>query len=319
MRYYADRPEYLYGADMNHNGVVDRFENDSEPDYPYKRDREGFNLYGGFYLGPQARVMVGRLDMAQISDARVNEATYVTAAGEADHPRWGRLQLFEDLRRVRDTIHDDLLQWRQPAGTRGTVQLVEDRLPASDTWINTTWLGWNHRLAARLHTTHKLKWQWYHQLDDELDLRRRGARRDGSFFGLINKAEYTFDFGALTLAPRWKSEFRREVPVFRADEKRRELSELFMAMLRFPVMQKSHMEWGFEYEIFNQLRDPPPADSEDSSRSLTSAVQLRNSSAYMGYDLMTTLGFEIARKNPRGLPAEVTTRSFITIYAGIQL
>ncbi len=101
--------------------------------------------------------------------------------------------------------------------------------------------------------------------------------------------------------------------------KRRELSELFMGMVRFPLLEKSFVEWGVEYELFRQLRDPPPADSEDDFTGLTSAVQLRNASAYQGYDLMTTVGFEISRRNPKGLKAEVTTRSFITIYAGVEL
>ena len=319
LRFHADRPEFLYGVDMNHNAVIDRFENDEEPDYPYKRNREGFNLFGGANLGPDSRLMAGRMQMDQLSDDRVTEASYLTLAGERDHPLWGRLLVFQDLRRVRDTITDDLLQWRQPAGTRGALQLVEDRLPARNTWINTTWLGLNQGVPGGISLTHKLKWQWYHQLDDDLELRINGTRRDGSFLGLINKAEYALEFGDWTLVPRWKSEFRRQVPVFSDEFKRRELTELFMAMLRFPVMDKSFVELGFEYEIFRQLRDPPPPDSEDSSTGLTTAVQLRNASAYMGYDLMTTFGFELVRTDPKGLRPEVTTRSFITIYAGVQL
>ena len=39
-RYNVDRPEFLFGVDMNNNAVIDRFENDTEPDFPYKRDRK---------------------------------------------------------------------------------------------------------------------------------------------------------------------------------------------------------------------------------------------------------------------------------------
>ena len=319
LRFHADRPEFLYGTDMNHNGTVDRFENDEEPDYPYKRDREGYNLFAGAYATPHTRALVGRMNIEQLSDDRRNVANYLIVAADIDHFRWGRWRLFEDLRRVRDTIEDDLLQWLQPAGSRGTLQLVEDQLPARDTWINTTWLGWNQKVSAKLEHSHKIKWQWYHQLDDKLDLRFRGIRRDGSFLGMINKVEYVWDLGRWTFVPRWKSEFRREVPVEESKSKRRELSELFMGMVRFPLLEKSFVEWGVEYELFKQLRDPAPADSEDDFTGLTSAVQLRNASAYQGYDLMTTVGFELSRRNPKGLKAEVTTRSFITIYAGVEL
>ncbi|MBT7417623.1 MAG: hypothetical protein HN780_03785, partial [Gemmatimonadetes bacterium] len=34
LRHYIDPPDFLFGVDMNHNTVVDRFENDEEADYP---------------------------------------------------------------------------------------------------------------------------------------------------------------------------------------------------------------------------------------------------------------------------------------------
>ena len=47
LRYAADRPEFLFGIDLNNNGWVERFENDQEPDYPHKRDHWGYNVFGG--------------------------------------------------------------------------------------------------------------------------------------------------------------------------------------------------------------------------------------------------------------------------------
>ena len=34
LRYHSDRPEFLFGIDLNNNGWIDRFENDTEPDFP---------------------------------------------------------------------------------------------------------------------------------------------------------------------------------------------------------------------------------------------------------------------------------------------
>ena len=39
LRFAVDRPEFLFGVDMNNNFWTDQYENDQEPDYPYKRDR----------------------------------------------------------------------------------------------------------------------------------------------------------------------------------------------------------------------------------------------------------------------------------------
>ena len=34
LRFGVDRPEFLFGVDMNNNFWVDQYENDEEPDYP---------------------------------------------------------------------------------------------------------------------------------------------------------------------------------------------------------------------------------------------------------------------------------------------
>ena len=119
MRYYADRPEFLYGLDMNHNGTIDRFENDEEADLPYRRDRQGYNAFGGAHLLPGARLMLGRMDTRRLAAAEHNQALYGVLTFDRDFNRWGRVRLFQDLRKVRDNIADPLLQWRQRCPIRG--------------------------------------------------------------------------------------------------------------------------------------------------------------------------------------------------------
>ena len=38
LRFHSDRPEFLFGMDMNNNFWIDQYENDEEPDYPYRRE-----------------------------------------------------------------------------------------------------------------------------------------------------------------------------------------------------------------------------------------------------------------------------------------
>ena len=89
-----------------------------------------------------------------------------------------------------------------------------------------------------------------------------------------------------------------------------------MLVLRHPIMHKSFVEGGLEYEVFNQLRDPVPAGASPSYRGLTTTVQVMNLSEYQGYRLTTTLGFEVSRRDLRFEPVTTRTRGFITIYAG---
>ena len=195
LRFDVDRPEYLYGVDMNHNQWIDRFENDEEADLPYRRDREGYNLYGGVHLGPDARLSLGRQDIRQIARDRRNRATYLLMTVDTHLGRWGRVRLFQDTRKVRDTIVDDLLQWVQEPGSRGAQRLVSDTRPAQDTWVHTTWAGWDHDPIPGLKLSSKLRWQLYRQRgsDDEVELRK--MRRQSSFLGWIQKASLQLNLG----------------------------------------------------------------------------------------------------------------------------
>ena len=318
LRFYSDRPEFLFGIDMNHNGVVDRFENDARADYPYRKDQKGYNVYAGAHFGPEVRLTAGRMRVRQFTDKRYNRATYLLATAETNHPRWGRLRLFQDLRKVKDNIVDDLLQWQQLPNTRGGNRLVADRLPAQDTVVNTTWIGWDHTPTAGLTITHRLKWQLYHQLGSDLELELRGARDQSSFLGAINKAEYSLNLGRWTVSPRWKSEFRRETPLSTGEFKRQELSEIFMLVVRFPFMRRSFVEGGVDYEIFSQMRDPPPPRSNPDFKGVTSTLQMTNFTEYQGYRLTTTMGIELSRLDFGFKRPETRSRGFITIYAGVQ-
>lgn len=318
LRFHTDRPEFLYGLDMNHNGWIDRFENDEAADLPYQRDRRGYNLHGGTHLGPEARLTVGQQRIRQISDKRRNLATYLIFAFDRDQPTWGRVTFFQDLRRVKDSIRDDLFQWVQLPNTRGGMRLVADPLAAPDTWINTTWLGIDVKKIKGLKLNAKLKWQFYHQLDEQVVLEQMNLRQDAYFRGLIGKAEYSFNLGNATLVPRWKSELRDQTDVQLSIPQRSEWTHLFALLLRFPAFRSSFVETGMEYEIFQQRRKLAPPGALDNFRGLVATTQLSNLSEYQGYRLTTVLGFELARRRFEFDDIETRTRGFVTIYAGVE-
>lgn len=318
LRFYTDRPEFLYGIDMNHNGWADRFENDEKADLPYEPDHKGYNIYSGFHLGPDIRVTLGRQRVQQISAQRRNAATYLIAIANRDLPGWGRLVLFQDVRKVKDSIADDLFQWLQPANTRGGMRLVVDPLAAPNTWINTTWLGLDIVRLRGLRWSNKVKWQVHNQLDDRIELTLSGLRKRAFFFGAISKVEYKFNLGNTTLVPRWKSEYRHQAEVLNSVPKRKEWDQFFSFLARFPFLRSSFIESGVEYEIFAQLRQPTPPGATDSFRGLVATTQLSNLSEYQGYKLTTTMGFEIARRRFEFDEVETRTRGFVTIYAGVE-
>jgi len=317
LRFHTDRPEFLYGVDMNHNGTIDRFENDEEADLPYKRDRRGYNLYAGRILHRDLKLTVGQQRVYQIADQRHNLASYLLLAGDHTAGRY-RLRLFQDLRKVKDTIRNDLLQWVQPPNSRGELRPLRDALPAQNTIVNTTWLGLDYEGFSGFEIKNALRWQLYHQLDSATALDLRSLNQQTAFFGLINKAEYRFNLGSLSLIPAVKSEFLHFSSFAAGVDTRREWSQIAMLVARKPIMYTTHIEAGIELHRFNQLQDPTPPRADDDFTEITALTQLTDSSDYQGYRLTTILGFSLSYLDDALYGSTLSTRGFITVYAGVE-
>ena len=313
LRHNVDRPEFLYGIDLNNNIWVDRFENDELPDYPYKKDHRGRNIYGGASITPDVRLMVGVLREDLVSSNQKNHADYALLTVDRSTPRWGRFRVFEMLKSTQDDIPDDLLQWLPNANIRtGESTKIDDPLIARDTIINSLWIGHDYSLRGLL-TTNYVKWDLYHQRLNANDRALLALRKRDFFFGLINKISYRFDFGRLSLEPRWKSEYRRQSIDLTSTEERTELAQIGGFIFGYPVLTHTTLEGGVELTFFNDIE----RDSNDFSGQVW-ALQLSNLSDYLGYKITTHAGMKIDRRNPKGEDSVTITQSFISIYAGLE-
>ncbi len=337
LRYAVDRPEYLFGIDLNNNGWVDRFEDDDLPDYPYKVDRRGYNLFGGIDILPGARFMFGQIDEQMLSTDRSNNAKYALLTFDADYAGLGRLRVYESLKLVEDTIPDDRREPTPFVDAPPIQPLVEDILPAQDTWINTLWLGFDYTGIENGNLINKFKYEVYRQnRSNPRDIDGRSLRDNSTFIGIINKADYTKDFARLSLQPKLKSEYLRHTPFLEKDEKRSEWIGAAMLLARFPILQSTTFQAGIE-QLW--LRDLIRDESDMVANGITSetgdansiniAVQMSNSSDYMGYRMTTQLGVRYGRLSRERVIADGagfkidsessnTTTSFLTVYAGIQ-
>ncbi len=313
LRHNVDRPEQLFGVDMNNNQWVDRFENDEEPDYPYAKDHRGFNAYVGYHLTPQTRVTVGYLREDLISSNQKNHTAYALFTADQDTPTLGRFRMMEMVKRAQDDIPNDLLQWFPDVTVKdGQQRKVEDPLIARDTWINSLWLGHDYS-PGMLEIANHLKYDIYHQRKDRETREVLGlARATDFFFGLINKASYRYPIGNLTLEPRWKSEWRWQSRGLLSTEKERVLTEIFGFLLSFPVLNSTTVQAGIEYTVANDFRE----DANDFNGQAV-AVQFANVSAYLGYELTTQIGMKIDRRDFNERDSDTTTEGFITMYAGL--
>ena len=134
-RYGVDAPEFLFGVDMNNNGIIDRFENDNLADLPYRQDRRGWNSYGGVHLNDNVKMVVGMAATDEISSKRNSDQLYAIVQGRWNWPGI-ELRAYEYVRSVEDNIEDTVLFWTDPEGFREVV----DPLEATDALISTGYL-----------------------------------------------------------------------------------------------------------------------------------------------------------------------------------
>ena len=326
LRHTMDRPEYLFGMDMNNNGWIDRFENDELPDYPYRKDHLGYNVYGAARLGPDVRVMAGQLREMLASGDGYNRTEYGIFALDHNYARLGRVRLFQSLKKVKDNIPDDLVQWIQPIRTGWMMREMPDPLAARNTWINTTFLELNYVPHPDFEFVNKLKYETYRQRDSRVRVRERNARMRTTLFGLINKVGYSRRLRGVLVRPRWKSEYLLERPYSKDALTRRELRETFSLLLRtgFKKMyrgrtrHRTDVESGVELTYFNQFDAAAPAGFEEDFFGVVFITQLVNSWSYMGYRVITHTGYKIDRHIFEHKEPKTTGTSFFRMYAGIQ-
>ena len=127
--------------------------------------------------------------------------------------------------------------------------------------------------------------------------------------------------GPIDIQPRWKSEFVRQRPVEARDPARRELTETLFLITRFPILRHTLIELGLELSQFEQFRDekgvPVNRVLAPDSNSRVVAIQLSNSSPYLGYDLNLRTGLRLQKLTFETLPSETTSTLFVTVYAGL--
>ena len=315
LRQNVDRPEFLYGIDANNNAWIDRFENDNEPDFPYKRDRRGFNVYGGAYVTPRMRITFGHLRDEKISTDQRNYATYGLLNIDIEHQIWGRLQILEVVKSVKDNIADNLLQWDNRSGIRSDRNIeVVDPMLGRDTFFNSLYIGHEYSPKKNLTFKNSLKHDLWHQRMDAAERATFSLGSDEFFFGIINKLEYFYELGQVRLMPRWKSEYRRSTYDLFSQQDRDELTEIFGTIVQLPFLARTTLTAGIEYVLFKDL------DAKiNNFQSFITAGQLTNTSDYQGYELKTQVGLKLDARDfeDPGVKTKTILEAFITVYAGL--
>lgn len=314
LRFEVEPPEFLFGMDMNNNTVIDRFEDDTQADYPYKLGHRGFNAYVGLEVMPGTNLMVGRLDERLLNTARKNRSIYLLLTAKKEMPEHNlRMRLVANPRKVQDDISDDVFVWIDAPGTRGSAVLTRDQLVARDAFVNTTFFEVQYDRFFPFTT--KVKHELYHLLGTP-----EAGRRDQSFLGVVNKGEYPLSFREWDFLPRWKQLYSSRTPADQGVLETEELTEIFSIQATRAINANIGLTLGAEYELFYNLRERIvpllPGYLED-GKTLILAGQVANSSSYLGYALTTNVGVRWVRQDLYATPAASDLFSFITVFAGL--
>ena len=343
LRYGVDRPEYLFGIDMNNNGWGDRFENDDEPDYPYKRDRRGFNAYGGAWIAPGTKVTAGHQRVRRPSTGETNVSSYALFAFERSYPRVGELTVYNLLKRVEDDIADDLFQWLHGRFRDEGMTPIPDPLGLPNTWVNKLSLAFERQGQAGINSANKLIYEVLRQRE-KLTVDRKGRKisQHTRRLGLINKLDWLYRLSnGIQLRPRIKHELFIDDTPFNAEWllndrvfERKEWAGLASLRLDIPLLSHSTVIVGLEQVLFRDFAQQEVAFADDpvaglnrgdptgDFNELSLALQLTNSTSYVGYRLMSTLGIRVDRRKidsfDRKDQTETSGLSYLTVYAGLR-
>jgi hypothetical protein len=332
LRFRSDRPEFLPGMDMNYNGTVDRFENDALPDYPYRTDQRGVNIYGRTSVGPDLSFTIGRQRIGQISGDGRTHADYIMTRWDLSQPAF-RMRVFEHTALVRDDIPDPLRMWLQPFGSSGRMRDIEDPLAADDAWMHSAYIDVEHHLGDAVRVEHRGRWQTMRQRDDAQALLERELRHSSGFRGWIDRAEWRVPVGLSVLETRWKSEWREQRPASIRVPVGTTLEQMVFLIWTQPLLAESasvtyfprygrqvfstELQLGLELSRL-WLLDGQLDEIDDDYRSWTSVAQLSNRSAYLGYQLVTRVGLQIGRKRFDEGHSQRVSAFFLTVHAGLR-
>jgi len=160
----ADPPVFEDLVDLNNNGVVDSLEDDTEPQYPYGINRDGWHLTANYELLANMNLILGWLSEDEVSSERRNDTKYFHLNYQRDIPDFGTILFQDRYVRANDSIPDYALTLLP--GETDPVEIV-DRLDYYDARVNTASLQFLYTAVPNLSL--ETKFLVVHQKQNEID------------------------------------------------------------------------------------------------------------------------------------------------------
>ena len=301
LMYFVEPDEFVYGDDMNNNGVVDERENDNTPNYPYDLDNRGLHLFVALNSSDNLGLRLGRYQVRQPAGGGENQVSYAKLEGVVAREGIGEMGVRYRIKRVRDDIPDPVYQAVvNPLSVTNLATLIRpDLLLMKNSLVNTLFIEARYTGIRNLNFVNAAKLEVNTRQDSD-----SGAGDSIVDWTFVSKANYPYPMGKLTITPMAKFLLQKRrapsdllsplhtyevFPILKADYALTERTYLRAGMQGLP---------GFEHRFRNKRA--PSGDSNARHY----VLNLQTQSIYMGYDLSVNLGFRSTRTRLINLPGE---------------
>ncbi len=299
LSYYTDPDEFIYGDDMNNNGVVDARENDETSDYPYKFDTKGYHMFTEFELRKDIKVRLGHYSVRQESGGGGDRTTYCETSLDWKEDGLGSLGLNYRIKRVHDTIPDDLYEYVVDPLVPGyfSIKVRPDLLQMNNSVVHDAFLETGLKITDEVKLGSSLKYHLNQQrkyLSPDLTMRRG---RTFQSWAWIVKSDYTWQRGPLTLRPMLKYSLFKSSTSDRKSPLEQNYHLMPILLVNYELAQGTYIRLGaqgspFFKEIFRDL-----TDGSESFNAVNYAVILENTSDYSGHRVNINIGITTNRRD----------------------
>ena len=282
--YYSEPSGLVYGDDFDNNGVVDYRENDNLPDYAYPQDHRGFHAFGTVDLSARTQVRAGWYRVRQPVVGGRNNTQYVEGQYRQDWAGLGYLRLNHRIKWMEDDIRNTVFRF----ASVGSLQ--PDRLGSRDTVSNFTFFETGLMAVPDVNLRNIVTFG--HSELAGRPVADPFLTMPGRYTGvtMMNKIDYTWRRGRLTVLPQFKhiysrstsperhlpsSQSRQVIPILRAD---------------YELTPRTELKTGIQGFPFWREKTTYAVRPESQYTRLTYTAMIQNRSNYLGYDLVLLMG-----------------------------
>lgn len=331
-KYWQEEQVFYWGGDANNNGVLDAFEDDSLPDYPYYKDERGTHLFAN-WLPPLRGLTfrVGRYRIEQIAGSGRSDADYAGFGYRRQLPGRARLRWEHEVKRVEDDIPNPTFQYRLIEGgtdVEGRYEsvFVEDGLAMRHSVVNRGYVGTRLTPVHGLTLENNLRYEVNGQKADRFADGTGQESADLHTWALVNKGDYAFGWSGLTVHPMFRHTLLRQdmdggtgpgglaarrdvtevVPILRADYQFTARTGIEVGAEGFPFLKERYIDRDNEMQDF---------------RAQTYMGQLKRRGVSGGFNVFIIIGMQYTKKDfdEPGSPSGSFVRSFFQVFIGEEI